>query len=237
MSRRNFKNIYNKTLKICSKKPVTGYNRDGYCKPDKMDFGKHLVCAKMDKQFLDFTAKQGNDLSNVVNVGNNWCLCEDRYYQAYKNGFSPTIVKNATHKNVKPYIQKTFFKGGKNTLKKRKISFLYNPDDPKRSFDVYIDKDPSDTIPIKYTTIKDVEKTIKKLERLYKTNKYSHKRIWQVGMIMKVRLEAMLKHKDNLYPNAKNVKSRFRLANKYFLFLRKRTKTIEKNRKKMKFIF
>ena len=33
--------------------------------------------------------------------------------------------------------------------------------------------------------------TIKKLERLYKTKKYPHKRIWQVGMIMKVRLEAM----------------------------------------------
>jgi hypothetical protein len=30
-------------------------------------------------------------------------------------------------------------------------TFFYNPDDPKKSFDVYIDKDPSDTIPIKYT--------------------------------------------------------------------------------------
>ena len=48
------------------------------------------------------------------------------------------------------------------------MQFLYNPDDPKRSFDVYIDKDPSDTIPIKYTTVEDVEETIKKLERLYK---------------------------------------------------------------------
>mgnify|MGYP001055474199 CR=1 FL=1 len=29
--------------------------------------------------------------------------------------------------------------------------FLYNKDDPSRSFNVYIDKDPSDTIPIKYS--------------------------------------------------------------------------------------
>ena len=76
----------------------------------------------------------------------------------------------------------------KQTKKKGKKSdkqFLQNPDDPERSFDVYIDKDPIDTIPIK--TIKDVKNTIKKLEKLYK-NKNLHKRIWQIGMIMYVRL-------------------------------------------------
>ena len=90
-------------------------------------------------------------------------------------------------------------KKAENVVKKtRKIKkqFLYNPNNPKKSFDVYIDKNPSDTISIKYTTVKDVRDTIKKLERLYKTKKYTHKRIWQVGMIMKVRLEAMLKHKN-----------------------------------------
>ena len=107
---------------------------------------------------------------------------------------------------------------------KTRKQFLYNPNDPKKRFDVYIDKDPSDTIPIKYTTVQDVKKTIKKLERLYKTRKYPHKRIWQVGMIMKVRLEAMKKHKSKLYPGAKDVSKRFKLANKYFLFLGNRTK-------------
>ena len=119
-------------------------------------------------------------------------------------------------------------KAGKRKTRKNKKpkqkAFLYNPNDPKKSFDVYIDKDPSDTIPIKYSTVKDVRDTIKKLETLYKTKKYTHKRIWQVGMIMKVRLEAMLKHKKSLYPNAKNVKERYILANKYFKFLGKRTK-------------
>ena len=71
-------------------------------------------------------------------------------------------------------------KGGK---KKTKKQFLYNPKNPKKSFDVYIDKNPKDTIPIKYKTLQDVKNTIKKLERLYKTNKYPHKRIWKVGMI------------------------------------------------------
>ena len=115
-----------------------------------------------------------------------------------------------------------FFGGRKK--KTRKKQFLYNPNDPSKSFDVYIDKNPNDTIPIKYTTVKDVKDTIIKLERLYKTKKYPHKRIWQVGMIMKVRLEAMKKHKKTRYPNAKGVTSRFNLANKYFKFLGKRSK-------------
>ena len=132
---------------------------------------------------------------------------------------------------------KTKSKRTNNKNKTRKKQFLYNPNDPKKSFDVYIDKDPSDTIPIKYTTVQDVKNTIKKLEKLYKTGKYSHKRIWQVGMIMKVRLEAMLKHKKTRYPNAKHVKERFYLANKYFLFLRSRTKKDEKERKRMVFTF
>ena len=121
---------------------------------------------------------------------------------------------------------------------KKKPTFLYNPNNPKTSFDVYIDKNPKDTIPIKYTTIDDVKKTINKLERLFKSKKYTHKRIWQVGMILKVRLEAMNKYKKTKYKNAKNVYKRYMLSKKYFKFLGKRTKIKDfKNRKKMKFDF
>ena len=125
------------------------------------------------------------------------------------------------------------------TRKKKKQQFLYNPDNPKKSFDVYIDKNPNDTIPIKYTTVSDIENTIRKLETLYRNGKYPHKRIWQVGMIMKVRLEAIKKHKNTKYPNAKNAKNvtkRYNLANKYFKFLGERTK-IESFSKRKKFTF
>lgn len=116
--------------------------------------------------------------------------------------------------------------------KKNKKQFLYNPDNPKKSFDVYIDKNPKDTINIKYTTVDDIKKTIKKLEKLYKTKKYPHKRIWQVGMIMKVRLEALKKHNKK----AKNITQRYNLANRYFKFLGTRTKKKTfKERKMMKF--
>ena len=92
--------------------------------------------------------------------------------------------------------------------------FLFNPDDPKHSYDVYANTNPSDTIPIKYTTVKDVKNTIKKLERLYRNKKYPHKRISQVGMILYVRLK-ILKDKK---------KTHFKLAKRYFDFLKKRTK-------------
>ena len=128
-------------------------------------------------------------------------------------------------------------KGGKRRTRKRKKQFLYNPNDPSKSFDVYIDKNPKDTIHIKYTTVKDVKDTIKKLEKLYKKGKYSHKRIWQVGMIMKVRLEAIKKYKTTKYKKAKNINERFNLANKYFKFLGRRTKLDKRSRKLLTFKF
>ena len=119
---------------------------------------------------------------------------------------------------------------------KKKKQFLYNPNDPKKSFDVYIDKNPNDTIKIKYTTVEDVKKTIRNLEKLYKSKKYSHKRIWQVGMIMKVRLEVINKYKKTKYKNAKNVYRRYNIANNYFKFLGKRSKKKRfDERKKMRF--
>ena len=119
-----------------------------------------------------------------------------------------------------------------------KKKYLYNPGSPSKSFDVYIDKNPKDTISIKYTTLQDIERTIKKLERLFKTKKYSHKRIWQVGMILKIRLEAINKYKKTKYKHAKNVYKRYQLANRYFNFLRKRSqKKTFLERKKMTFIF
>jgi hypothetical protein len=123
-------------------------------------------------------------------------------------------MKNKTKKNMK-----------QSTRQRTKKRFLFNPKNPKKSFDVYIDKNPKDTIKIKYTTLEDVKNTIDKLEQLYKNKKYTHKRIWQVGMIMNVRLKVLRNKKPD----------QFRLANKYFHFLGKRTKLEEKERYKLSF--
>lgn len=154
----------------------------------------------------------------------------------YKDCLKQSGGVKKIHKTKKQRREKMKNKKSKSKSKKQKPQFLYNPNNPKKSFDVYINKNPSDTIPIKYTTVEDVKNTIRKLENLYKRGTYPHKRIWQVGMIMKVRLEAMLKHKKTRYPNAKYVKQRFNLANKYFNFLGQRSKIHEtKERKQMFF--
>ena len=120
------------------------------------------------------------------------------------------------------YTRKNKNKNNKNKTKKQ---FLFNPENPSKSFDVYIDKNPKDTIHIKYTTVEDVKNTIEKLEKLYKHKKYTHKRIWQVAMIMYVRLKVLKKIKPKQYS----------LANKYFLFLGKRTTLEEKFRHNLSF--
>jgi len=106
------------------------------------------------------------------------------------------------------------------TKEKTKKQFLYNPKNPKKSLDLFSNENPNDTIHIKYTTLEDVKSTIDKLEKLYKDKKYSHKRIFQVGMIMKLRLELLKNKKQEQYE----------LANKYYNFLKRRTKLNDEDR-------
>jgi hypothetical protein len=124
------------------------------------------------------------------------------YYRTNKNG-----------KSIKNYIKKP------TDYSKKYNKYRYNKGSKSKSFDVYLDKNPKDTIPIKYKTLNDVKKTIRKLERLFKSGKYSHKRIWQVGMILHVRLRAM-----------KGKIKEKKIAKRYFNFLKKRSKEKGKNK-------
>lgn len=107
-----------------------------------------------------------------------------------------------------------------NTKTKKKENLFF------KNYDLYSDANPSDTIRIKYKTLEDVNNTIKKLEKLYKSGKYPHNRISQVVNVMTQRLRVI--DKDN----------RFKLSNKYFDFLKARTREkSEDKRKKMIFNF
>ena len=145
-------------------------------------------------------------------------------------------------KNPKGFTMKQFCKNLKTKSKKgerkndvsspnkrtspKKKEFLFNKENPKKSFDVYIDKNPKDTISMKYKTMSNVKDTIRKLEKLYKAGKYSHRRIKQVAMIMMVRLRVLRDQKEKEY----------QLAERYHSFLGERTKTKgEEERKKMRF--
>lgn len=98
-------NLLGNNLKPCSFDPITGFTRSGYCEFVPSDRGRHLVCASVTKNFLAYTASQGNDLSSPnsrygfkgLRPGDRWCLCSSRVKQAIDAGVDLTVIKEATH--------------------------------------------------------------------------------------------------------------------------------------------
>lgn len=111
--------------------------------------------------------------------------------------------------------------------RKRSKQFLYSRRNPKKSRNIYTNNNPHNTIPIRYTTLQDVRNTIFRLERLFKQKRYSHQRISQVGLILKVRLEILKEKKPEEYA----------LANRYLEFLKQRTAVSESERYGLNFSF
>ena len=98
-------NVLGGVLELCSTAPRTAWFRDGCCRTDENDFGRHVVCAVMTEEFLEFTRSRGNDLSTPapehgfpgLNPGDRWCLCVDRWRQALLAGVAPPVILAATH--------------------------------------------------------------------------------------------------------------------------------------------
>ncbi len=92
-------------LKVCGQSPVTGFFRNGRCDTCAEDAGSHTVCAEMTREFLEFSAAAGNDLSTPrpnfgfpgLKPGDRWCLCAARWKEAYDAGFAPPVILGATH--------------------------------------------------------------------------------------------------------------------------------------------
>ncbi len=95
-------------LICCSLDPITGFYRDGYCKTFKNDTGSHIVCAQVDKDFLQFSKQRGNDLITPLpeynfkglKEGDRWCLCADRWLEALQFNLAPKILLESTHKKI-----------------------------------------------------------------------------------------------------------------------------------------
>ena len=99
------KNVLGEPLEVCSENPITGYFRDGCCNTDTSDVGSHTVCTKVTNDFLEFSKNQGNDLSTPrpehgfdgLKDGDTWCLCAERWLEAYQNGVAPKIKLKSTN--------------------------------------------------------------------------------------------------------------------------------------------
>ncbi len=108
MSKKKQLNVYGKILENCSNDPLTGYFRDGCCNSSKTDFGQHTICSIVTNDFLEYSKKNGNDLitpREELNFpglvdGDKWCLCVDRWIEAYENNCAPKIILQATNQSV-----------------------------------------------------------------------------------------------------------------------------------------
>jgi len=106
-------NVLGTDLKPCCKDVRgsgvgTGWYRDGYCATGEQDLGRHTVCVQVTDDFLEFSASVGNDLSTEMpqfmfpglKGGDIWCLCAQRWVQAYQAGKAPKLFLQATHEKT-----------------------------------------------------------------------------------------------------------------------------------------
>jgi uncharacterized protein (DUF2237 family) len=106
MSQSSQRNMLGQPLEPCSTEPMTGFFRTGCCETDDTDRGRHVVCAQMTAEFLEYSAARGNDLSTPrpgfagLRPGDRWCLCAARWQEALFADVAPPVVLASTHESV-----------------------------------------------------------------------------------------------------------------------------------------
>ena len=98
-------NVFNEPLEVCSKRPMTGFYRDGSCNSGIDNQGRHTVCILATEEFLEYSKRVGNDLSTPmlqygfpgVKAGDKWCLAVGNFMRAMQQGKAPKIFLESTH--------------------------------------------------------------------------------------------------------------------------------------------
>ena len=91
-------------LEPCGLDPVTGYFRDGCCRPDPDGVGSHVVCAVVTEEFLEHQQSIGNDLVTPMprfgfpglTPGDRWCVTVTNWLRAYQDGAASLVVLAST---------------------------------------------------------------------------------------------------------------------------------------------
>ena len=99
------RNVLGTELQECSRRPLTGFYRDGCCNTGREDRGVHVICARVTAEFLAYSRSVGNDLSTPrpefgfqgLVPGDRWCLCAARWAQAFRAGVAPPVILEAPH--------------------------------------------------------------------------------------------------------------------------------------------
>jgi uncharacterized protein (DUF2237 family) len=97
-------NVLGEPLEPCGMDPVTGFFRDGCCRPDPGGVSTHLICAVVTAEFLEHQEQIGNDLSTPhpaygfpgLVPGDRWCVTAPNWLRAYEDGVAAFVVLSST---------------------------------------------------------------------------------------------------------------------------------------------
>jgi uncharacterized protein (DUF2237 family) len=106
------KNVLGTKLQPCCFEPKTGFYRDGFCNTDHNDYGRHIVCAIITDEFLEFSKNMGNNLITPVpeynfpglKAGDKWCLCILRWKKALENNVAPNVILESCHQECLNHV-------------------------------------------------------------------------------------------------------------------------------------
>jgi len=105
-------NVFGEPLEPCSKKPLTGFYRDGSCNSGMDNPALHTICILATDEFLEYSKQIGNDLSTPmpkygflgIKAGDKWCLAAGNFYRAMKDGKAPKVFLESTHQVILEHI-------------------------------------------------------------------------------------------------------------------------------------
>jgi uncharacterized protein len=98
------RNVLGGPLEPCSVDPLTGFFRDGCCRPDPDGIGTHLICAVVTAEFLEHQRSIGNDLTTArpqfgvpgLTPGDRWCVTAANWLRALEDGVAAFVVLAST---------------------------------------------------------------------------------------------------------------------------------------------
>ena len=101
-------NVLGEPLEPCGTDPLTGFHRDGCCRPDAHGVSTHLICAVVTEEFLEHQRGIGNDLRTPVPEyrfpglvpGDRWCVTARNWLLAHEDGAAAFVVLASTHERT-----------------------------------------------------------------------------------------------------------------------------------------
>ena len=108
----NERNVLGGPLEPCGMDPVTGFFRDGCCRPDPAGASTHLICAVVTAEFLEHQEGIGNDLSTPrpqfgfpgLSPGDRWCVTAPNWLRAYEDGVGSFVVLASTSERALDFV-------------------------------------------------------------------------------------------------------------------------------------